>query len=150
MKNSIKTIPVTRLSGLFFILSLVMYMALGCNAGPPKNSRAAQALEGKAMFNEQCASCHGSDEVTVNKSLIDTLEMAPPDLKRIMKRRGVTQFPVAEVARIIDGRILVKSHGPREMPVWGKVYEESGMDETEIKGEKGKLIAYLMDIQKLD
>lgn len=150
MKISIKALPNKQLLGFSLIFAMIMYMATGCNQGPPKNSRAAQAMAGKVLFNEQCASCHGSDVVAADKSITDTLELMPPDLTRISKRRGVRDFPVAEIARIIDGRILAKAHGPREMPVWGMVYEEGGMDEGQIKGKKGELIAYLMSLQTMD
>jgi mono/diheme cytochrome c family protein len=133
--------------------SLAMFLfivTMGCNQGPPKNSLIAQANDGKKLFDEQCSGCHGGEGVEVDKSLVDTLEALPPDLTRINQRRGVKTFPVAEIARFIDGRILVAAHGPREMPVWGQVYEDEGMVEGEIKGEKGKLIAYLMRIQDMD
>ena len=123
---------------------------MGCNQGPPKNSLIAQANEGKLMFDEQCAGCHGGENITADQSRVDTLGALPPDLTRINKRRGTKDFPVAEIARFIDGRVLVAAHGSREMPVWGQVYEDEGMNEGEIKGEKGKLIAYLMRIQTLD
>jgi mono/diheme cytochrome c family protein len=150
MKTFIKALPKKQLLGFSFIFAMIMYMATGCNQGPPKNSRAAQALAGKALFNEQCSSCHGGENIAADKSILDTLDLMPPDLTRISKRRGVRDFPVAEIARIIDGRILAKAHGPREMPVWGMVYEDEGMDEGQIKGKKGELIAYLMSIQTMD
>jgi len=129
---------------------LLLAMIIGCNQGPPKNSRAAQAAAGKALFMEQCTACHGGEGVEADRARVDTLTAIPPDLTRINKRRGVRDFPVAEIARIIDGRILTQVHGPREMPVWGQVYEDEGMDEGLIKGKKGELIAYLMSIQTME
>jgi mono/diheme cytochrome c family protein len=141
-----KNQAITFTSAMIFLFIL----ALSCDSGPPKNSRAAQAMRGKELFKEQCASCHGAEDMTATQAVLDTLETVPPDLVRINKRRGVKDFPVAEIARIIDGRNLVGAHGTREMPVWGQVYEEGGMVEGEIKGKKGELIAYLMSIQKMD
>lgn len=128
------------------LLILTVQLNTGCKQGPPKNTRAAQAVAGKAIFNEQCAVCHGSKEVEAS---VDTLKTIPLDLTKIMKRRGLKEFPIAEVARIIDGRLLVKAHGDREMPVWGEVYEAQGMDSEEIRGRKGELVAYLMSIQEM-
>jgi hypothetical protein len=88
--------------------------------------------------------------MSADQSILDTLETIPPDLTKINYRRGAKDFPVAEIARIIDGRILAKAHGPREMPVWGKVYEDEGMEEGQIKGKKGQLVAYLMSIQNTE
>ena len=150
MKTTINAFPGTKITWISILVLFLLIMTIGCNQGPPKNSRAAQALSGKALFTEQCAACHGGEGITVDKSRVDTLSALPPDLTRINKRRGVREFPVAEIARIIDGRILTQVHGPREMPVWGQVYEDEGMDEGQIKGKKGELIAYLMSIQTLD
>jgi mono/diheme cytochrome c family protein len=128
------------------LLLFAIQINIGCNQGPPKNTRASQAVAGKAIFNEQCAMCHGSDEV---KATVDSLKTLPADLTTIMKRRGLKEFPIAEIARIIDGRLLVQAHGPREMPVWGEVYEAQGLNDEEIRGRKGQLVAYLMSIQKM-
>ena len=127
------------------LLVLAIQLNTGCNQGPPKNTRASQALAGKAIFNQQCAVCHGSKEVAAT---VDTLKTIPADLTKIMKKRGLNEFPIAEIARIIDGRLLVKAHGAREMPVWGEVYEAQGMDDEAIRGRKGELVAYLMSIQE--
>lgn len=122
-----------------------MESVMSCKPTPPKNSRAAQAMAGKIIFNEQCAPCHGSKEVAAT---VDTLKTKPKDLTMITKSRGLIDFPLAEVARIIDGRLLVKAHGPREMPVWGEIYKAQGMNDEEIRGRKGELVAYLMSIQQ--
>ena len=149
-----KTLPFRFPKRFYISLSsmaiFLFIISMGCNQGPPKNSLIAQANEGKVLFDAQCAGCHGGEGIEADKSMLDTLAALPPDLTRINKRRGVRNFPIAEIARFIDGRILVAAHGPREMPVWGQVYEEGGMDEGEIKGEKGKLVAYLMRIQTMD
>lgn len=150
MKTTINILPGKKIAGVYVLALFLLAMVIGCNSGPPKNTRAAQAVAGKALFIEQCAGCHGGEGVVVEKSLVDSLTAIPPDLARINKRRGVREFPVAEIARIIDGRILTQVHGPREMPVWGQVYEDEGMEEGEIKGKKGELIAYLMSLQTMD
>ncbi len=127
---------------------LVMGIALldSCNMAPPEGSRDAQALRGKAIFEKQCISCHGLGDVAPT---VTDLETTPPDLTEIMIRRPkAKEFPVVDIARIIDGRRLVKAHGPRDMPVWGEVYAAEGLDDTEIRGRKGELVAFLMSIQK--
>lgn len=125
---------------------LVMFMYLiGCDQGPREGTREAQALRGKAIFAEQCSPCHGMDDKEPTRT---DLEKPAPDLRLIMERRRKGQFPIEDIARIIDGRAIVKSHGPREMPVWGEVYDSLGMDKDEIRGRKGELVAYLMSIQQ--
>ena len=127
------------------MISLLIFMIGSCSPSPPKNSRVAQAERGKALFDEHCGTCHGENR---NMALIDTMLVKPPDLTLIKERKGVTEFPIVEMARMIDGRNLVKIHGDRAMPVWGEVFAAQGDDEEAIRGKKGELIAYLMSIQK--
>jgi mono/diheme cytochrome c family protein len=120
-------------------------LLLSCDQGPREGTREAQALRGKAIFAEQCSPCHGMDD---QKPTRLDLEKPAADLTRIMERRRKGVFPVEDIARIIDGRLEVKSHGPREMPVWGEIYDSLGMTKDEIRGRKGELVAYLMSIQQ--
>jgi mono/diheme cytochrome c family protein len=81
----------------------------------------AQAMEfGKAEFLRSCASCHGPSgkgDGPVAKSLTKK----PTDLTKLSEgNQGV--FPVSRIYDIIDGRVQVMIHGPREMPIWGDVY----------------------------
>ncbi|NNE30711.1 MAG: cytochrome c [Saprospiraceae bacterium] len=142
MKN---LIPSTG-QGFFGLISLLFFGFLigmvACEVGPPEGSKANQANRGMAIFNEQCISCHGYKDVAPTQP-----EQNAPDLTKIMKRRNRSTFPIAEMARVIDGRKEVAAHGPRSMPVWGEVYEAEGMDTEEIRGRKGELVAFLMSIQ---
>ena len=122
-----------------------LFLMVSCESQPPDNSRASQAMRGKEIFLEKCAVCHGLDGKTPIK---DTLEMIPADLTKIMANRKAPEFPVAEIARIIDGRREVAGHGDRDMPVWGEVFKSEGLDENQLKGRLGELIAYLMSIQE--
>lgn len=127
------------------MIAMAIFIFASCQQNPPKNSRMAQAERGKALFDKHCTTCHGDnpDEATVA-----ALDKPPPDLALIKDRRAVTEFPVVEMARMIDGRNLVKIHGQRAMPVWGQVFSNDGDDEEAIRGKKGELVAYLMSIQK--
>ena len=52
------------------------------------------------------------------------------------------------VASMIDGRKMAKSHGSRDMPVWGEVFsKQENLTEDQIKGKLAEIIAYLMLIQ---
>ena len=129
---------------ILFLLTLSFILA--CDTAPPEGSRGAQAMRGEAIYQKQCISCHGLNELAPT---ITDLETEAPDLTEIMIRRPrAKEFPIVEIARFIDGRKMVKAHGPREMPVWGEVYSLEGLDDTEIRGRKGELVAYLMSIQK--
>lgn len=72
----------------------------------------------------------------------------PADLTQIRATRRYNEFPILEIANIIDGRKMSKSHGTRAMPIWGEVFStDEHLNETQIKGKLGEIIAYLMSIQ---
>ncbi len=134
------------LTAISMILALFFLMVSSCNQGPREGTRPAQAQRGKMIFEAQCMSCHGLNDIAPT---IDTLNPPAPDLTKIMDRRPKTkEFPIVDVARFIDGRATVKAHGPRAMPVWGEVYTQEGLDNNEIRGRKGELVAFLMSIQQ--
>jgi mono/diheme cytochrome c family protein len=138
---------ITRLKTVIFALSTVLlyFFISGCNQGPPEGSRAAQAMKGKAHFDKYCSTCHGSDTKGLK---IDSFALQPADLTIIQAKRRLNEFPILEIARIIDGRNMPKAHGIRNMPVWGEVFStQEHLDEKQIKGKLGEIIAYLMTIQ---
>jgi len=58
-------------------------------------------------------------------------------------------FPSERVYRIIDGR-GVRSHGDREMPIWGDAFKASrdGLPADAVKERIDALVRYLEAIQK--
>jgi mono/diheme cytochrome c family protein len=75
---------------------------------------------GKKEYELQCSVCHGMD-AKGNGFLGASLKVVPPDLTRLSKNNGGV-FPADRVSGVIDGRIQIQSHGPRDMPVWGTRY----------------------------
>ena len=133
-------------SGLSSSIIVCMVLLISCNFGPPENSKAAQAQRGKAHFMKYCSSCHGED---AKGKRIDTLTIQPKDLTTITRQTKAKEFPILEVARMIDGRNMSNAHGTRQMPVWGEVFStQEHLDEKQIKGKMGEIIAYLMSIQE--
>jgi hypothetical protein len=47
-----------------------------------------------------------------------------------LARRAGGHFDEANVMTVIDGRRVVAAHGPREMPVWGVIFEEELKDRS--------------------
>ena len=142
MKNPINKLTI---AGSLLLSCFIYIIAGSCIKGPPEGSRAAQAMRGQEHYVKYCAACHGEDGKGLD---IDSLHRMPADLTRITENWRTGKFPVVEVARMIDGRDMVKSHGTRQMPVWGEVFStQEHLDETEIKGKLGEIIAYLMTIQ---
>jgi mono/diheme cytochrome c family protein len=75
---------------------------------------------GKREYDANCAACHGpKGKGDGHKGGMGGVR--PADLTTLAQRNG-GWFPFARVYEFIDGRRLVKSHGTREMPVWGLGY----------------------------
>jgi len=82
--------------------------------------RATRTIDGKEMFHEYCAVCHG-DQAKGNGPAAEALKKAPADLTQIARKNG-GKFPKVQVMRIIDGEDSVQAHGSRAMPIWGKIF----------------------------
>ena len=100
---------------------LIVLLAAGCS------SRYAEEPSGRDVYLRHCASCHG-DLGQGDGPVAASLKKAPTDLTGIAQRAG-GRFDERRVMQVIDGRALVAEHGPRNMPVWGVVFEE------ELEGE---------------
>ena len=75
---------------------------------------------GKREYDNNCIACHGVDGK--GGAYVDFLKTTPPDLTQLTKTNGGV-FPLERVYGAIDGRQQVKSHGTREMPIWGRDYQ---------------------------
>lgn len=105
----------------------------------------AQAALGKEHFQMHCVGCHGPDG---KGGTMITSDVQPADLTTIMTRRGVEEFPVMEIARMIDGRNRVEAHGTATMPIWGEVFTSGELlNEEQVEGKLEEIIAYLVSIQ---
>ncbi len=103
------------------------------------------AIEGRRLYLEYCASCHGltgEGDGPVARAL-----SAPPSNLRLLSDRFGNPLPEDQIARFIDGRAQIKAHGPREMPVWGRRFYAETRDERTVRAMIGDLVAYLQSIQ---
>lgn len=82
---------------------------------------ADESPAGVALYTRYCASCHGVS-ARGDGPVGAALRTPPPDLTTLARRAG--RFDDAGLVAVIDGRRLVQAHGPREMPVWGAVFDE--------------------------
>lgn len=106
---------------------------------------------GKQTYYRYCASCHGIGGKG-DGPIAPDLRVKATDLTTIAARRdGV--FPEAMVIEFIDGRRVARTHGPSDMPVWGRQLGQAsasggapGVD-TGVKGELMLLVDYLKSIQ---
>ncbi|WP_353472744.1 c-type cytochrome [Salipiger sp. H15] len=77
-----------------------------------------EAADGRALFMDYCAACHGPTAVG-NGELAADLGIKPADLTHIAARRG-GDFPRAEVLSMIDGYARSDMTGPG-MPEFGEL-----------------------------
>lgn len=111
----------------------------------------SQIEEGARLFDLYCQTCHGA-KGKGDGPLADDLIADVPDLTTITQRSDGKTFPAEEVARFIDGRVVVGPHGTREMPVWGLSFATPGRvdnEESEVQARLRALVAYLKTIQKI-
>jgi mono/diheme cytochrome c family protein len=72
---------------------------------------------GKKEYAAHCAICHGIDGKG-RGAYKESLTIAPADLTTLAKKNNGA-FPTDRIAKAIDGREAIATHGPREMPIWG-------------------------------
>lgn len=121
----------------------LLSLAAACarELGPPS--------EGREVYLRHCASCHGVDGKG-DGPVAAQLRTPPTDLTTIALRQG--RFDDRAVAAAVDGRRSVAAHGPREMPVWGAVFEEE-LEREPNSARTGllrtfELVEYLRSIQE--
>ena len=98
------------------IAALIALIPLAAACEPPP-----EPVGGAELFAHHCARCHGSAGDGAGP-LAAELPVRPANLRTIAARSG-GNFDDAAVMAAIDGRRSVAAHGPREMPVWGELFE---------------------------
>ena len=114
-----------------------------------------EVTSGQLEFREYCASCHGMSGKG-NGPVAEALSKSPADLTQLSKQHG-GKYPAQLVYQTIDGRQLVKSHGSREMPVWGNVFRlrENSLNgggppltDEQIKARIKPIVEYVRSLQQ--
>jgi mono/diheme cytochrome c family protein len=131
------------------VLLAALLATVGCTSSkPPAAQLTALEGQGRSLFVDHCALCHG-DDARGDGALLGLMTPAA-DLTRIAVRRGGA-FPSGEIARFIDGRMPVDAHRSPEMPVWGRVmsieFADPGVREEVTRGKLSALVWYLRSIQ---
>jgi len=106
--------------------------------------RDTPTIDGKTMFHEYCAVCHG-DEAKGNGPAADALKKRPADLTQIARKNN-GQFPEVKVMRVIQGDDVTAAHGSRAMPIWGTIFRSLGSEQTETL-RVNSLMRYIQGIQ---
>jgi mono/diheme cytochrome c family protein len=96
---------------------------------------------GRYEYETYCAVCHGVEgkgggpfSMLLNKRV--------PDLTVLAKNNSGV-FPVMRVRETILGRADIPGHGPREMPIWGDVYDERARSQFGRNPDPGDVQAYV-------
>ncbi len=108
--------------------------------------KAVSPADGKAMFMEYCASCHGADGKG-NGPAAAALKKAPADLTRLAAHTNDGKFPAGHVSRFIEGDDTVQAHGTRDMPIWGYVFKSMSPDQAVTAQRVSNLTDYVKSIQ---
>jgi mono/diheme cytochrome c family protein len=126
--------------------SLLFAGAVLCRSAAAADDNACVAW-GKELFLNHCAACHGEGGGG-NGPLASSLKTAPSDLTLITKTHD-NRYPREWVEGFIEGGKTIGSHGKREMPVWGKVFEStSPLGKAGAKAAISALTDYIATIQK--
>ncbi len=118
---------------------------------------------GKREYMSNCATCHGltgRGDGPYLQFMMDGEYVVPtlPDLTVLARNNGGV-FPSDRVREVIDGRLELKAHGPRDMPIWGIDYGKEAAEyyrqvfqvsdaETFVRARIGALVAYIRSIQR--
>ena len=106
-----------------------------------------QSVEGVDTYKAYCAVCHGS-AAKGDGPAATALKKAPADLTTIAKRSS-GKFSPTDVEAVIMGQQVMASHGSRDMPIWGPVFQSLAPDSSVMKLRVANLVNYLKSIQTL-
>lgn len=111
--------------------------------------RGSLSFEGKALYNELCAVCHGANGQGDGPAA-PALTMMPTNLTQLAMQEG-GKFPFEAVRRYIQGADEVTAHGSREMPIWGQIFRSMGSVDTarsQSELRTHNLVKYIESIQE--
>ncbi len=109
-------------------------------------ARYTSPASGSEMYQSYCASCHGAKGLG-DGPVAPYLKVAIPDLTTLSKQnQGV--YPAQRVAQVIRGEVGVKTHGVREMAVWGPVFLSlNNSQEPVVRMRVANLTTYIETLQ---
>jgi mono/diheme cytochrome c family protein len=133
---------------LSLTIAAVLVVPAGLHAGvtAQPDPGAKPREEGRALYAEHCASCHGASG-RGDGPAAGSLRTRPTDLTRYAQTNGGV-FPSEQTRRVIDGR-GVGAHGSFEMPVWGSVFKTGGASgEAATRQRIDAIVVYLESLQQ--
>jgi len=107
--------------------------------------RPTVSLDGKTLFHEYCAVCHGPDGKGFGPAA-SALKTAPTDLTQIARQHN-GRFPDEQVTSQLRGGGGIASHGSEDMPVWGPIFSNMNGNLMQAQTRIHALVNYLDSIQ---
>lgn len=128
---------------------IVVSSAAAGSADTPSKRAIDEDHAGFEVYRNYCAVCHGVF-ADGKGPVAPVLKSPPPDLSRLSARFG-SPLRSEELADLIDGRTMARSHGTNDMPVWGERLYEGRQDNPQLdkvrRGTILRIIEYLNAIQ---
>ena len=114
--------------------------------GSAKKANPEPQVSGPVMYEYYCASCHGP-KGRGDGGVAPYLKGQMPDLTQLRVLNGGT-YPAQRVAQVIKGETDVKTHGRREMAVWGPFFlSMNHAQDSVINARVTNLTAYIETLQ---
>jgi mono/diheme cytochrome c family protein len=110
-----------------------------------ETARRTATIEGTDTYKSYCAVCHGP-QAKGNGPAATALKKVPADLTTIAKRNG-GKFSASDVEAVIIGQQVLSSHGSRDMPIWGPIFQSLSADSSVMKLQVANLVEYIKSIQ---
>ena len=105
------------------------------------------AAVGGVTYRSYCANCHGK-EGKGDGPVSQYLKVDPTDLT-LLAKNNKGEFPAERVHKSIDGREALRTHGSREMPIWGDALQRPGPNpEEKVEKKIEALVGYIESLQK--
>ncbi len=101
---------------------------------------------GKLMYSNYCASCHGVDG-RGNGPVATALKTQPTDLT-VLSKNNRGKFPDTHVVSVLENGTDVRAHGVAEMPIWGPILGKMNQGDSQARMLRiSNLSHYLETIQ---
>lgn len=126
-------------------------LAAGAAAGGPQEAAAEspdRSTLGWQSYQRYCQNCHG-EQGRGDGRISGWLTVKPADLTQLSERNGGV-FPEERAIEVIDGRREVDLHGPREMPIWGQVFQNGAEPGTGEEGVRTRIADLLLVLRSID
>lgn len=103
----------------------------------------ASPASGAELYQQYCVACHGTD-LKGNGSFPYRV---PPDLTTLTRRHS-GRFPDRYVSEVLRNGMVLRAHGPAEMPVWGEEFRTGDrLDAAQVTARIRGLTEYIKSLQ---